>query len=272
MIGLSKFRSHNESTDRKQFKRRATISGIEIRNERMQDIPVQSIDLKRRRKSVLFSNFSDVIENDVTESNDSNFRREDSGVYGEDGSVEHLAATNTATRRNILGGPNLSETSGTNSMSSGSCSSFSGSIKRSRSSFDREPKKLKLSSDDDGMRSSVSDTEGLFQFSHIDCNDTNVDDTSKFISETTVDWLTHIEKDEANTSLSFRDAFTKLTATPNGSSKSSPTIVKAGKDSISVSPCLSASSVQFLQKAPILSPVDSKRTLRRRRTLAPEYD
>lgn len=96
------------------------------------------------------------------------------------------------------------------------------------------------------------------------------DEKPVFMSETTVDWLTEMEKDQSNTPTNFTDAFAKLSNTPVVIQ--SPAIIKAGNESISVSPCLSASSIEVLENAPIISPIVTKRKRRRGRLLHDEYE
>lgn len=101
----------------------------------------------------------------------------------------------------------------------------------------------------------------------------------KSTNENTVDWLNLIEKEQAdyeNEEPVIMASFAKHGGKPfEEEVKSSPTIVKAGDDSISVSPCILLSSLQTLEKAPILSPSYKKETpsrMQRRKKLATEYE
>ena len=102
----------------------------------------------------------------------------------------------------------------------------------------------------------------------------------KSTNENTVDWLNLIEKEQTdyeNEEPVIMASFSKHGDKPfEEEVKSSPTIVKAGDDSISVSPCILLSSLQTLEKAPILSPSyhrkDTPNRRQRRKNLATEYD
>lgn len=112
-------------------------------------------------------------------------------------------------------------------------------------------------------------------------------------SENTLDWLSEIEQNESEAvktpslNLSFHEALNKISQqTPDSedspkilkkqfdihhdSIKQSPTIVRAGNQAITVSPLLSASSIELLESAPILSPVSHKKS-KKRRILKQEY-
>ena len=101
----------------------------------------------------------------------------------------------------------------------------------------------------------------------------------KSTNENTVDWLNLIEKEQAgyeNEEPLIMASFSKHGDKPfEEEVKSSPTIVKAGDDSISVSPCILLSSLQTLEKAPILSPSyhrkDTPSSRQRRKKSATEY-
>ena len=99
-----------------------------------------------------------------------------------------------------------------------------------------------------------------------------VADENCFISESTQDWLVQIEKDQKESELdvsfsSFSGVLQKLSSSLTNTPKNSPTIIRTGQDSFSVSPNLSLSSVQVLEQAPILSPelLGGKRAARRRK-------
>ena len=102
-------------------------------------------------------------------------------------------------------------------------------------------------------------------------------------SENTLDWLTDMEQDNQqqqknNTAhtppVNFREAFDQLN-TPQSNAgtpqvkkrafsvdcieiKQSPTVIRAGNEKITVSPLLSATSIEMLESAPILSPMSKK--------------
>ena len=140
----------------------------------------------------------------------------------------------------------------------------SGSLKRKQSTSYLDRKKICRSPHNDSF-DGFCDENAMFSTKYKDVNETfysltlkqNGKNVSKnplhVLTETTVDWLEKIETDEVTTprSLTFQEAFAKLTPEQ---CKSSPSLVKAGDDIISVSPCLSASSIQCLEKAPIISP------------------
>ena len=96
---------------------------------------------------------------------------------------------------------------------------------------------------------------------------TKTEENPVFMSATTLDWLTEIEKEQSKTPTNFHDAFASMfsdTTTPPVSGKPSPAIVKAGNESIRVSPCVSATSIELLENAPIISPVIQRKVSRRK--------
>ncbi|XP_057300245.1 uncharacterized protein LOC130630678 [Hydractinia symbiolongicarpus] len=238
--------------------------GDEVKSEPKSDVSTTPIERKLKRRNTLLSNFTDDLKSPenkriLNEKKDSGFE-----------ALEFVNETTTCPRRGIFCARNSSETSGTNTLSfeSTECVTRQHTLKRPLSPDKRLTKRIRLDENDkDEDLLSLDDKT-------LSCH-LNVPNRSLFVSETTSDWLTEIEKEQkANTpkSLTFRDAFLELSRTPASCSKNSPTIVKALEQAITVSPCLSASSLECLENAPILSPVETKQTFRRRRMLAPEYE
>lgn len=258
----------------------------------MESFPENSTDPFKVR-SILFSNFEDDNDPADNETKSSNLLKYDSGVGDktelkqDDNDAATSATVRTSrkrTRRNIFDFPlTTSDTSGTDSMSFDSADL---KLKRRHStdeseSFCKKPKfadhsaKLEVYSNDTQSRQEVCSITSKF----------------KFGSDNTMDWLNEIDKEDSNSKdLNFRDAFEKfkkpinvddenilspclrnvIETSPN-SCKQSPTIVRAGNESITVSPLLSATSLELLEKAPILSPVVSSSKSRKRRALHCEY-
>jgi len=238
-----------------------------------------------RRKSTLLLNF----EREVESERNCTIEKKDSGLDFFSGSFDKQLIQGDEKMKSCR--KNIFTSRISSSATSGTGSSFdslsSGSMKRKLSSFDQSVKKQRLSNDD-SEHENIMQTENVFTFKMFGKNN-EVDDAeqsrqtepmrrkvepvNKFVSANTTDWLSLIEKEQNESPKTFRTAFEDLAKTPTGRIKYSPTIVKAGENSITVSPCLSASSLKLLEKAPILSPdlLSGKRKSKRRKQLETEY-
>ncbi|XP_065640364.1 uncharacterized protein LOC105843703 isoform X4 [Hydra vulgaris] len=218
--------------------------------------------IKRRRKAILFSSFTDVNENpsrsdvsnhevffNIDEERTSSVRRSIFSQRVSSDSSEIKKGSESSSRKlfsdtsePILSLNSLFNYSGSFEKDNGAKST---ALKRKQSSSHFARKKLCLSPLNDGFDDFCDDNKMYVS----DCKEANKDT----FAETTVDWLEKIETKDVGTprNLTFQETFLKLS--PNRS-KSSPTLVKAGDDIISVSPCLSATSIKCLEKAPLLSP------------------
>ena len=244
-------------------------------------------------KNILFSNFTneDFTEIDTKEPNDDK---------NEKHQVNNIS-NRRKTRRNIFNlHHNSSDTSGVESLSLDSSEYLnrSGSLKRRASiisSCESLEKRQCVSTNE------KSDEMLPWDLKENETNDANavasqchVTSRTKFGSETTMDWLAEMENEEVSnvpSELSFHGALEKLSRTPAAdeskmspsihtkikgltdtpNSIKSPTVVKAGNETITVSPLLSVTSLEFLEKAPILSPAGSTKKTRKRRALNVEY-
>ena len=238
----------------------------------------------RRINSQIMKN--DGVEKDITNERKpksmknlllANFQSPPSKKTGASGKCEEeMPRQQKATRRNIFSARSRSATSEVISFDG-----MSSSLSPPRESASSPPQKFKAC-----KRLRLSESEDA----------ANSQSKSLPPFENTLDWLadmernneTHVNEDTAHTPpVNFREAFEQLTDTPEYNTsqtphaatkkaysvncvgmKQSPTVIRAGREQITVSPLLSVSSIETLESAPILSPISKrKKKNKNRRTL-----
>ena len=217
------------------------------------------IKKSKNMKNILLSNFQSP-----------NSKTEDSCSKPE----EELLSQQKTTRRNIFSARSHSATSEAISFDG-----MSSSLSPQRESASSPPQRVRAF-----KRLRLSESEDV----------TASQSKSLPPSENTLDWLTNMEQNNEqqktdNTArtppVNFREAFDQLNTpeanarTPQATKraysvdhmeiKRSPTVIRAGNEEITVSPLLSATSIEMLESAPLLSPLSKKeKKNKNRRTLA----